>query len=166
MATARRSTAAQSRPCTTVRRRARAHSGPPPRAGIQPLLVALLLAALVGCNAARDAGDGDDPNEVARDYAPELSVDLDRMERMESGLRYEDLEEGTGAEATAGQVVTVHYTGWLPDGTQFDSSRERGQPFQVPIGEGHVIRGVGRGHPGDAHGRPAHPGDPAGAGLR
>lgn len=59
----------------------------------------------------------------------------------DSGLKYEDLEEGTGAEAEAGKEVTVHYTGWLVDGTRFDSSLDRNQPFSFALGKGQVIRG-------------------------
>ena len=58
-----------------------------------------------------------------------------------SGLKYEDLKIGTGAEAKAGQTVSVHYTGWLTDGKKFDSSKDRGQPFQFALGAGQVIKG-------------------------
>jgi FKBP-type peptidyl-prolyl cis-trans isomerase FkpA len=58
-----------------------------------------------------------------------------------SGLIIEELTVGTGAEAVAGQYVSVHYTGWLTDGTKFDSSKDRGDPFEFPLGAGHVIRG-------------------------
>jgi FKBP-type peptidyl-prolyl cis-trans isomerase FkpA len=58
-----------------------------------------------------------------------------------SGLIIEELTVGTGAEAAAGQYVSVHYTGWLTDGTKFDSSKDRGDPFEFPLGAGHVIRG-------------------------
>jgi FKBP-type peptidyl-prolyl cis-trans isomerase FkpA len=63
-----------------------------------------------------------------------------------SGLQYEDTVVGSGAEAKAGQHVTVHYTGWLrnDDGTpgaKFDSSKDRNDPFQFALGAGHVIRG-------------------------
>jgi len=58
-----------------------------------------------------------------------------------SGLKYTDLQEGTGDEARTGKTVEVHYTGWLEDGTKFDSSKDRNQPFRFPLGAGHVIRG-------------------------
>ncbi|MGV8040545.1 MAG: FKBP-type peptidyl-prolyl cis-trans isomerase [Thermoanaerobaculaceae bacterium] len=58
----------------------------------------------------------------------------------ESGLQYEDLVVGTGAIAKAGQTAVVHYTGWLVDGTKFDSSVGK-QPFEFPIGGGRVIKG-------------------------
>ncbi|SHL68243.1 FKBP-type peptidyl-prolyl cis-trans isomerase [Roseibium suaedae] len=56
-------------------------------------------------------------------------------------LKITDLKVGDGAEAVAGQTVTVHYTGWLMDGTKFDSSVDRGDPFSFPLGAGRVIRG-------------------------
>ncbi|MEM6753953.1 MAG: FKBP-type peptidyl-prolyl cis-trans isomerase [Cyanobacteria bacterium P01_C01_bin.38] len=58
-----------------------------------------------------------------------------------SGLKYEVVKEGTGETPKPGQTVTVHYTGTLEDGTKFDSSRDRGQPFQFTIGQGQVIKG-------------------------
>ena len=58
-----------------------------------------------------------------------------------SGLIIEDLVTGEGAEAAAGQEVTVHYTGWLTDGKKFDSSKDRDDPFVFPLGGGRVIRG-------------------------
>ena len=59
----------------------------------------------------------------------------------ESGLTYEDLVQGDGAEATAGKRVSVHYTGWLTDGSKFDSSVDRNSPFEFSLGAGMVIRG-------------------------
>lgn len=58
-----------------------------------------------------------------------------------SGLKYIEQQEGTGAAAKAGDTVEVHYTGWLKDGTKFDSSRDRGKPFTFPLGAGRVIKG-------------------------
>ena len=63
------------------------------------------------------------------------------MTQTPSGLYYEDLEVGTGTEALGGMDVTVHYTGWLTDGTKFDSSVDRGAPFVFPLGAGRVIAG-------------------------
>ena len=64
----------------------------------------------------------------------------------ESGLQYEDITIGDGAEAQAGQNVTVHYTGWLRNddgsaGAKFDSSKDRNDPFEFPLGAGRVIQG-------------------------
>ena len=58
-----------------------------------------------------------------------------------SGLKYDDLVEGTGDGAKTGQTVSVHCTGWLTDGKKFDSSKDRGQPFPFPLGAGRVIKG-------------------------
>jgi peptidylprolyl isomerase len=59
----------------------------------------------------------------------------------DSGLKYYDLEAGSGDSPKEGQMATVHYTGWLEDGTMFDSSLTRGEPFNFPIGAGQVIPG-------------------------
>lgn len=59
----------------------------------------------------------------------------------DSGLKIEDLEVGSGETASAGMTVTVHYTGWLENGTKFDSSKDRNDPFQFGLGRGMVIRG-------------------------
>ena len=58
-----------------------------------------------------------------------------------SGLQLIAIEDGSGAMPQRGQVVQVHYTGYLTDGTKFDSSVDRGQPFEFPLGMGRVIRG-------------------------
>lgn len=59
----------------------------------------------------------------------------------QSGLQYVDIVEGTGASPKPGQTTVVHYTGTLTDSTKFDSSVDRGQPFEFPIGAGRVIKG-------------------------
>jgi FKBP-type peptidyl-prolyl cis-trans isomerase FkpA len=58
-----------------------------------------------------------------------------------SGLVIEDITEGAGDEARAGQTVSVHYTGWLTDGTKFDSSKDRNEPFEFPLAARWVIAG-------------------------
>jgi peptidylprolyl isomerase len=58
-----------------------------------------------------------------------------------SGLKYVDLVEGTGATPRTGQTLSVHYTGTLQNGTKFDSSVDRGQPYEFRLGTGSVIRG-------------------------
>ena len=60
-------------------------------------------------------------------------------------LVIEELAAGSGATAGTGDVVQVHYTGWLTDGTKFDSSLDRGQPFAFRLGDGRVIQGWERG---------------------
>ena len=58
-----------------------------------------------------------------------------------SGLKYVEIKEGTGATPKTGQLVEVHYTGWLEDGEKFDSSKDRGKTFEFMIGKGRVIKG-------------------------
>ena len=62
-----------------------------------------------------------------------------------SKLEITDLQVGNGDEAVNGKTVDVHYTGWLTDGTKFDSSLDRGRPFSFPLGGGRVIKGWDQG---------------------
>jgi FKBP-type peptidyl-prolyl cis-trans isomerase FkpA len=104
---------------------------------LRSLMLSLLLLPLLGCGSDSDSGD---PAKVT--YSPELGVDLAAMEHRDSGLYLQDLQPGTGDEATLGRKVTVHYTGWLPEGKQFDSSRSAGRtPFSFTPGQHGVIAG-------------------------
>ncbi len=75
------------------------------------------------------------PNEVKKVTGEK------KMNTTASGLKYVDQVEGTGASPSKGQLVKVHYTGWLENGTKFDSSVDRGTPFEFTIGVGQVIKG-------------------------
>ena len=87
------------------------------------VLVGLVVVALTG------------PGTTAGDDKGGKTITTD------SGLKYQDLKVGTGDTATKGDTVVVHYTGWLTDGKKFDSSVDRGKPFEFPLGAGRVIKG-------------------------
>ena len=72
---------------------------------------------------------------------PSSSQSLKGSSQTPNVLAIEDLVIGEGASAAAGQKVTVHYTGWLTDGTKFDCSKDRGDPFVFPLGGRSVIAG-------------------------
>jgi len=92
---------------------------------------------MVGCGGKPDRQAG----AAKAGFSPALGVDTAAMTKTPSGLRYQDLTKGDGAEATAGKSVQVHYTGWLPNGEKFDSSRDRNEPFSFTLGAGQVIAG-------------------------
>ncbi len=79
---------------------------------------------------------GDNTSEVSSMPEPGAEVLI-----TESGLQIKDLVVGTGEQARDGAIVSVHYTGWLVDGTKFDSSVDKGTPFEFPLGQGRVIKG-------------------------
>ena len=80
---------------------------------------------------------------------PEVAANMDffpdtaslTFENGSEGLRYAVIQQGEGEPAKVGAAVKVHYTGWMTNGYKFDSSRDRGQPFVFPLGQGRVIRG-------------------------
>lgn len=90
------------------------------------------------------AGCGDDEivgPPTNDDFASELGVDFAVLTETASGLYFQDIAIGTGAEAIAGTSVTVHYEGFLRDGRKFDSSRDINRPFTFQLGAGQVIAG-------------------------
>lgn len=99
--------------------------------------ILLLTAALLGCDRAPRVVAGM-PESLT--YARELKVKLSDMEKRPSGLYILDVTPGTGPAVGAGQVAQVHYTGWLVDGTPFDSSTG-GQPLEFQLAAGQVIAG-------------------------
>ncbi|MCD1596778.1 FKBP-type peptidyl-prolyl cis-trans isomerase [Rheinheimera aquimaris] len=60
---------------------------------------------------------------------------------MQADVKIEDITEGTGKAAERGALITAHYRGWLEDGTEFDSSHKRGEPFQIVLSNNRVIQG-------------------------
>ncbi|MCB0397567.1 MAG: peptidylprolyl isomerase [Flavobacteriales bacterium] len=75
------------------------------------------------------------------DFDKKIKGAKKKVQTTASGLQYTILEEGKGDQAAAGKVVSVHYTGYLEDGSKFDSSVDRGQPISFPLGQGKVIKG-------------------------
>ena len=100
------------------------------------ILIPLVYAVLAGCG-----GQAEDRGAATDGFSASLGVDTTALTRTPSGLRYQELAKGEGKEAAAGKVVLVHYTGWLPNGEKFDSSRDRSEPFSFTLGAGQVIAG-------------------------
>ncbi len=105
---------------------------------ISILLPAALAAALAVAPAVAD--------DVKPTPAPEAEKKSElKMKATPSGLQYSDIKEGTGATPKSGQICVMDYTGWLWEngakGKKFDSSVDRGTPFEFPIGQGRVIKG-------------------------
>ncbi len=92
-----------------------------------------------------------EPTEETEAEAPAAEEGI--IVTTESGLQYEDLVVGDGPEAKTHDNVSVHYTGWLTDGTKFDSSVDRGTPFEFHLGAGQVIKGWDEGVAGMKVGR-------------
>ncbi len=105
------------------------------------ILPSLLLGATLACG-------GSTPNSETTEGSPMADTGVTQLQMV-------DTKVGTGAEATAGRVVRVHYTGWLFDaskadkrGNKFDSSKDRNEPFEFPLGGGQVIPGWDQGFAG------------------
>jgi len=104
------------------------------------VLTCLTFSALLAACAGNSMTGADvDPQDLT--YAPALHVDFAKMTRTASGLYYQDLILGTGAEARAGNTVRVTYSGWLHEGTLFDSRTDPANPLVFLLGSGVVIPG-------------------------
>ena len=101
-------------------------------------LVAGVATALA---AACAAGARAQPATPAKTEGPPPLPAMVQWHNMPSGLQYAEVKVGNGASPHDGQVAVVHFTGWLDDGTQFDSSRDHKKPFGFPLGSGQVIKG-------------------------
>jgi FKBP-type peptidyl-prolyl cis-trans isomerase FkpA len=101
---------------------------------------ALLATLLVTACSSEDASVSGTTTIETVSFAPSLNVDLASSLKLPSGMYIKDLTIGTGAAVVAGQTLSMRYTGWLPNGTQFDATGN-GAPFQFRLGAGPVIQG-------------------------
>ncbi|HLY92024.1 MAG TPA: FKBP-type peptidyl-prolyl cis-trans isomerase [Candidatus Angelobacter sp.] len=106
----------------------------------------LALATLLIAQAGKKASSGTQKTGTAKaSAAPDKSAGPAKVTgdpvTTPSGLKYWDLKKGTGATAVKGKTVKVHYTGWLTDGKEFDSSYDLGEPIEFGLGSGRVIKG-------------------------
>ena len=114
---------------------------------IRIITLLFLVVFLAGCGGDEDTVDQEMESTAMTESAqsiPQLLEGLDaglQVVSTDSGLQYVDIVVGEGVDAAAGQTVSAHYTGWLLDGTKFDSSLDRGVPIEFPIGVGRVIKG-------------------------
>jgi len=104
-------------------------------------LSALIALLACGCGATSGGTGSSTESTGTTTQASTGSTTTGGTVRLGSGLQYEDLKVGDGPVAENGQTVTVNYTGWLTDGTKFDSSLDAGKPFEFALGAGQVIRG-------------------------
>jgi peptidylprolyl isomerase len=118
------------------------------------LICNMLIFATVSCQSSDSKPEAEgqveeQPQEQVEQGIPQVKGDTVTTE---SGLKYVDFVKGTGEKVKAGDRASVHYTGWLLDGTKFDSSKDRDQPFVVEVGAGRVIKGWDEGLQGIAVG--------------
>ncbi len=106
------------------------------------IMIFLLLAALLIPACSQKEANVSSPEKGGKSMVETTAVDpAAGMITTPSGLQYKDLVQGSGDSPKPAKMVTVHYTGWLADGSKFDSSVDRNEPFTFRIGAGNVIRG-------------------------
>ncbi len=93
----------------------------------------------------QSAADAVSPPPIGATQTTTKPATADKQGAAVTELIKEDTKVGTGDEAVVGKAVSVHYTGWLTDGTKFDSSKDRGTPFSFTLGSGQVIKGWDQG---------------------
>jgi peptidylprolyl isomerase len=105
--------------------------------------VALITVALLAACGGTENKTTQTPQTAQENTAmpQNTQIDTSGMTSTPSGLQIKELQPGTGPSPQVGQMVSVHYTGWLTDGTKFDSSVDRGQPLDFTLGAGQVIQG-------------------------
>jgi FKBP-type peptidyl-prolyl cis-trans isomerase FkpA len=104
--------------------------------------LALLIASSISLGACgSDSTTEPAPTIETATFAQALGVNIAASTKTTSGLYYRDIVVGTGALVTTGQTVSVHYTGWLTNGTQFDTNGPNDTPFPFVLGTGNVIVG-------------------------
>jgi len=122
----------------------------------QPVVIAAVIPlgiSICACQSRSDVGTSP-VNEVSDSPAPAGESERGKLlaqagddqpgpktVKTPSGLQYQDIRAGSGSSPEPGQMVVVHYTGWLTDGKKFDSSLDRNEPFSFTLGRGQVIRG-------------------------
>lgn len=111
---------------------------------MRKFLIPLIAIAALSCDSSTDLDERWARPENIQ-FAQSLEINLSEMNRTASGLYWQDLVEGTGVAAAVGHTVVIHYRGWLPDGTLFDSSYDRNDPIDFPLGGGFVIAGMDEG---------------------
>ncbi len=116
------------------------------------VLTFLAVAVVAGGCGSEATGPVPDPDITMVTFAPALGIDVSKMTKTASGLYYRDLTLGAGATVLVGKRVSIHYIGWLTNGTQFDANQPPSNPFQFTVGLGQVIKGFDEGARGMAIG--------------